>query len=68
MSDDFQASGAPTSYKLPGIGYNWATVLSLYQVITQDEAEKRLHTSSAHIDFASFDWTQELYVKYTGII
>ena len=58
MSDDFQASGLTQAIS----ERTSIVVLSLYQVITQDEAEKRLHTSSAHIDFASFDWTQELYV------
>jgi hypothetical protein len=51
---------ASTSNAIPSdLEYNPADVRR-FSVITQDEAEKRLHTSSAHIDFASFDWTQEL--------
>ena len=32
-----------------------------FSVITHDEAnERKLHTSQAHINFGTFDWTQEL--------
>ena len=31
-----------------------------FSVITQDEYERKLHTTTAHLDFRSFDWTEEL--------